>query len=1662
MTSRIASHLSVPFIEGRRPWGKGSDMIGRNCRPPRGGFKVPVWRKALVAVLSFTMLSSGVPAPAWAQAVEDAQDVLAQAATAVSDAKEPDTGSDAAVIASGLAAEEGHEEATAPAGDDAKGEQPSAPAPEPAAPTRDDAPATPADDATADGAAPAASADDRSARAGLDADYIYIHDKNGSDPRKIGMGQELRIDATYEDLEWGDEYDFSDRDYEGMAFQWYVGEQKVDYASGDTAWKAKGYVAIEGATKRTFTVPEGLIGKRLAARVVNPGGSVVWVSASSAQVTDGKTDLVRVGLSGKAKVGATLRATAFEEGGWSGEQEATAGVTYRWLAAPSTADEFAPISGATGPALTLDASLAGSHIKVEATSRNTVASEAVGPVAAAGSAENEAKLAAAITALEKDGFSGYYPAPAFGADTNLNTMIEARLEKLGVTGVASHVVSSGMEKYEPTAHGSIDTTDGASNGDIEFFFLPPVERTSSTDYTVLRRFQPTYRLTCGDATDTFTPKRTSQLPWDDARVGEYLNRTFDNVELPAEFAQGSIPEAVTKLELPFKVVDTKTRKTVASIEWTSSNAKVAKVVSSYNVASVSFTHPAAPADVVLTAKIKMAGASGLSEKTVAVEHPLSVEPRSDATVEQIERELSSVLAKAKVGLMQGGTLNPSAVSGDLKLPTPRALGIDGRVYKLSYESSDPAAIRINTYRGVVTGNLEGEEPRSATITARLTYEDVAVTRELGTFMPAVVTNAEIDAAIDFMGRVKAGYAAALLGANASPDEVMDGLDTFQSASPAEDGSIVWARTSTDCDDTGVVPVDLPGYDPMGTAQWRLFRSSRPSVVAHENLLVTQPAYNTKVRIDSTLTYKAFESLAEAHPQNIKLQQLVNQPVSAMYTVLGATGAENPEAGRTLTVNARVTGLDAVKDDGTREQRDWIPLTEVTVPAEEGATAWDVFAGLLDEAGYTYALNAAGPMSITTPDGITLDSDFNKPYRYWAFFIDGEYGQGSEGAATTCPVRDGVTIELRYLDDGVTVLPQADVIVNPDAEHPDLDAQWNGFINGGTGSVTDALTPTDSGELAWAENLLTHEEVEASGKLFASDPLIIDGKIYIVTASEVQDPETWRPIHSLARLQVVDRSTGKIEREVQLGATMDSTCRPAYSGGIIVIPLSGGYLQAVSAKTLETIWIVPASSQGQSLCTLTVHDGYVYVSMFDSFQDKLTVGGSVRRFNIRTGALAGEVRTDASGYYWAGGVMVGDHFVIGDDQGQVHVFTADLSREVSSRKIADASIRSTLVLSEGFVYAVSQQDGTLHKLIVDDAGNVEELSSVKFADTSTSTPTISGGRAFIGGFKGDWKNKNGVLAVVDLDGMSVRQVLKANGEKIPDEVKSSPLVSVQGAETYVYFTVNWAEGYPSYTSGGNMYVYRLGDDEATLMFQPTPEQAQYCMASVICDEEGNLYYTNDSGHLFKIAGNGPAQGGDGGSGGGETGGNGGETGGGQAGGGQTGGGSGNDGSGGGNDGQTGADSGNGGQTGDGNGAGGQTGGNGGQDGGSSGNNGQSGSNSNAGASGTPTAGNTNSTTPPSKIPVTGSVPAGAKPLAKGASDKKEDASQRDAAAASDSGEKTRDADSAVAPESASSARANVACDMPVPARIAFVAGAVGVTGLVASGLWMAFTRRHKEV
>ena len=100
---------------------------------------------------------------------------------------------------------------------------------------------------------------------------------------------------------------------------------------------------------------------------------------------------------------------------------------------------------------------------------------------------------------------------------------------------------------------------------------------------------------------------------------------------------------------------------------------------------------------------------------------------------------------------------------------------------------------------------------------------------------------------------------------------------------------------------------------------------------------------------------------------------------------------------------------------------------------------------------------------------------------------------------------------------------------------------------------------------------------------------------------------------------------------------------------------------------------------------------------------------------------------------------------------------------------------------------------------------------------------------------------GTLSVIDLSTMSVKKSIRADR----GESKSTPLVSVQGNDTYVYFTCN--------ALPGGVYAYKLGDDAAQMMFTPDAKYREYCTASIICDEKGNLYYANDSGRLFKLAG-----------------------------------------------------------------------------------------------------------------------------------------------------------------------------------------------------------------
>ena len=153
--------------------------------------------------------------------------------------------------------------------------------------------------------------------------------------------------------------------------------------------------------------------------------------------------------------------------------------------------------------------------------------------------------------------------------------------------------------------------------------------------------------------------------------------------------------------------------------------------------------------------------------------------------------------------------------------------------------------------------------------------------------------------------------------------------------------------------------------------------------------------------------------------------------------------------------------------------------------------------------------------------------------------------------------------------------------------------------------------------------------------------------------------------------------------------------------------------------------------------------------------------------------------------------------------------------------------------------MTKSDGVLHK--IERFGDELRLAgSVKFSATSTSTPAVVQGKAVVCGSDSLKYPVNGTISVIDIATMTLeKSVVAGTGQS-----QSAPLISVQGDGIYAYFTCN--------STPGGVYRYKLGDDAAEQLFVPEGDMQNYCLASIVADAEGNLYYTNDSGTLFKLS------------------------------------------------------------------------------------------------------------------------------------------------------------------------------------------------------------------
>lgn len=1232
------------------------------------------------------------------------------------------------------------------------------------------------------------------------------------------------------------------------------------------AWYAKGEGDADwteltdgiDTTDGSLTLTDALVGKKIKVTASALDNTVEWVSSDSVTAA-GEYNLLRVTTTPQINSDSThlvsgdsVKATAQAkraDGSATNGIDVTDQATVAWYAADDAktlAADWTLLPDMSGAEATVSASAAGKYLKAVATSgSSTVELVSANKVIAAGSLE------AAVQKLNDANKQIVVDYSAKGG--NVNDALKAQLADLGFTDIDVKVSEGGVAFKAEDAKATVGISDAQdkTNGNVTFFFIDP---NNYTGYNIdgLRNADVAFELSRDGKTEYYLPNKSVQVAWDEAKLQDLLDSAAESLQIG--YAAGESADGVTQnVTLPYKAGSAKK----FSVEWTSSDTERLFVSGySWEDKTGKVSRASSDRDVTLTAKVTVTS----GDIKLAGSHDFTVTVKGDP--EKVAADKKALQAKVDAAftydnIKYSGTdavANKDGLTADLQMPRTSTLNIDGKYYEVKYSASTDD-ITFNGYKGTVYQPLPGTEAAKTKITLTVTDKsnaEVTASKTLD-FAIAPQDQGELDAELFHLSLAKSTFSQGILdGQDAS--NVTGNLHAPLKVY-GQGYAVNWCYSSEEAaGHYGFVFSELPG----GTENtYRLLKSSKPRVIAHENLILTQPEYNTKVTISGRLKSERFVRYAERYPDNSDYAVLAGLDVSATVNVKGTTGLDNPNEGKTIAVTAKVTGVSASDAGGNYTEQSVVPLTELTLPADEDTTAESVLEQLMTAAGCTnLEANAWGLTSATMPDGRVLSTTSAAPYSYWSFFVNNGYA--SVGAPSYY-LKNGDCVEFRYVKGDGTQKPLTAPATNPGTEHPDVDTAWNGFANGGSGSATDALTPTTKTDTpSWALNLLTEEQQKAGASASASDPIVANGKVYLVTGASVWGGKTWNAV-----LNEVDPETGSVVRSLELGSSMDSTCRPVIAQGIIVIPLSGGYLQAVSAKTFETLWYSDAFTK-QNLSSLTVDGDYVYINTLDywSGNGNDVQNGTVRRINIHTGAIAGSASVADGGYYWSGGLMVNGYYVVGGDYGQVRVYSADLSKLVGSIKLSGGNIRSALTVHDGYIYAVTRDDGTLHKLTIGSDGSITEAAKVQFAAYSTSTPVFSGKYAFIGGTTvNNWKAKakakakataKGLLSIIDLSDMSVKQITKADGEELGFESKGTPLVSTRDGETYVYFTLNGAKGnWPNYTTGGGVYMYKLGDAEATEVFVPGSGYANYCMASVVCDQFGNLYYTNDSGHLFCV-------------------------------------------------------------------------------------------------------------------------------------------------------------------------------------------------------------------
>lgn len=445
-------------------------------------------------------------------------------------------------------------------------------------------------------------------------------------------------------------------------------------------------------------------------------------------------------------------------------------------------------------------------------------------------------------------------------------------------------------------------------------------------------------------------------------------------------------------------------------------------------------------------------------------------------------------------------------------------------------------------------------------------------------------------------------------------------------------------------------------------------------------------------------------------------------------------------------------------------------------------------------------------------------------------------------------------------------------------------EWYNFRNNQENNgVTETATPTDdaTANLKWASKY-------GSGYSAApTPPLILDDKLYVGSGNKILE---------------IDKETGEKLRESDamygnVGYAMNPVL---YAEGKLFVQVGNGVVQAIDLKTLKCLWHTEKiGGQTVSPISYTQVDGkgYIYTGTWGLGErsdgtyfcvaiddENITTdtennkgGGKTKATewtftpSIDDKALVGTENAQR-GFYWAGAYACENYIAVGTDDGTNEGdYTANAvfyTLNPKTGKIIDridkikGDIRTTVVFDNGHLY-FSTKGGTLYKVDVDENGNLSNESYIDLGGMTTAAPLVYKNKIYIGvsGPGGQFNPDGGhSFKVVSNEGTLSENSLMYE-LPIPGYPQAAALLSTAyededfdgdgkaDGRVYLYFTYNA-------NPGGIYYTYDTTEATEALdmgkeLYIPEEDKQQYCISTICADDEGTLYYKNDSCYLMAV-------------------------------------------------------------------------------------------------------------------------------------------------------------------------------------------------------------------